>query len=255
LLISSQFYLSSPNLPAPINVGSTGQSKEGYLAIGTSTAPSYPLDVAGTIQATGFKLLTGAGADKILTSDASGVASWQTAAAGSLWIQSGTDIYYNDGNVGIGTSTPGALLHVAGTGKFSGVLDMTSQKITSLATPTADTDAATKGYVDAQVWVGGVLTTWGYTSDSYPAAGLGAPACPAGWTQAYAGWAWVPYYAPGSTTKVLVGEMHCNSGVAWWTAYTGTPAEFVGAESSVGGEGMIHVHGRDRTITCRVCVK
>jgi len=40
------------NLPAPINVSSTAQSKEGYLAIGTSTAPTIPLDVTGTANMT-----------------------------------------------------------------------------------------------------------------------------------------------------------------------------------------------------------
>ena len=43
-------YQSSSNLPAPINVGSTAQSKVGYLAIGTSTAPTIPLDVFGAIR-------------------------------------------------------------------------------------------------------------------------------------------------------------------------------------------------------------
>ena len=73
-------------------MGSTNQSKEGYLAVGTSTAPSYPLDVVGTIQVTGFKMTTGAGVDKVLTTDASGVASWQTAAAGGVdtWITTQT---------------------------------------------------------------------------------------------------------------------------------------------------------------------
>jgi len=41
------------NLPAPINTSPTNQSKEGYLAVGMSTAPSYPLDVAGTGRFTG----------------------------------------------------------------------------------------------------------------------------------------------------------------------------------------------------------
>ena len=36
------------NLSAPINISSTNQSKEGHLSIGTSVAPSYTLDVAGT---------------------------------------------------------------------------------------------------------------------------------------------------------------------------------------------------------------
>jgi len=83
----------SSNLPAPINVSSTAQSKQGYLAIGTSTAPSYPLDVVGTIQSTGFKLSTEAGANKVLTSDASGVASWQTAT--STGVPSGAVMYFN----------------------------------------------------------------------------------------------------------------------------------------------------------------
>ena len=88
-------------------------------------------------------MLAGAEANKVLTTDASGVASWQTTG-GSLWTQIGNDIYYNTGNVGIGTTTPGtARLKISG-----GVLDMTSQKITNLATPATSTDAATKGYVD-----------------------------------------------------------------------------------------------------------
>jgi hypothetical protein len=65
----------------------------GYLAIGTSTAPSYPLDVVGTIQSTGLKIPTGAGVNKVLTSDASGVASWQTASgvpSGIITMWSGT---------------------------------------------------------------------------------------------------------------------------------------------------------------------
>ena len=71
-----------------------------------------------------------------------------------------------NGAVGIGTTSPTSLLHIVGTGHFTGqlVLDagfsasanssMNSNKITSLATPTANTDAATKAYVDSQVAAG-----------------------------------------------------------------------------------------------------
>jgi len=49
------------------------------------------------------------GAGQVLTSDANGLASWQTpASGGSLWTQSGNDLYYNSGNIGIGT-TPESL--------------------------------------------------------------------------------------------------------------------------------------------------
>jgi len=58
-------------------------------------------------------MAAGAEANKVLTTDASGVASWQTAAADEgLWIASSTDIYYNTGNVGIGTTNPQAKLDI-----------------------------------------------------------------------------------------------------------------------------------------------
>ncbi len=44
------------------------------------------------------------GADKVLTSDAHGLASWQTpATSSSLWTKTGSDIKYTTGNVSIGT--------------------------------------------------------------------------------------------------------------------------------------------------------
>lgn len=50
------------------------------------------------------------------------------------------------GNVGIGTITPGEKLEVSGNIKLSGASP--TYKITNLAEPTANSDAATKGYVD-----------------------------------------------------------------------------------------------------------
>ena len=54
------------------------------------------------------------GAGKVLTSDASGNATWQAMATGSSpWATTGTDISNtNTGNVGIGTSSPGTKLTV-----------------------------------------------------------------------------------------------------------------------------------------------
>jgi hypothetical protein len=40
------------------------------------------------------------------------------------WEINGTDIYYNDGNVGIGTSNPEELFHVNGNSRIDGTLDM-----------------------------------------------------------------------------------------------------------------------------------
>lgn len=51
--------------------------------------------------------------------------------------------------LGIGTTVPSSKFHVVGGGKFTGSLDMTSNKIENLLVPTASSDAVTKGYVDA----------------------------------------------------------------------------------------------------------
>lgn len=64
---------------------------------------------------TGFKLPTGAASSYVLTSDASGIGTWQSAAGGADadWTIAGNDMYAAvSGNVGIGTTTPGAKLHV-----------------------------------------------------------------------------------------------------------------------------------------------
>ena len=77
-------------------------------------------------------------ANQIITiadaTDGSGVPSWgqvQTAIndlsgsiVGSYWTQTGNDIYYSLGNVGIGTATPSERLEVIGNAVIDGTLDM-----------------------------------------------------------------------------------------------------------------------------------
>lgn len=79
------------------------------IGIGTSS-PQTKLDINGQIRIQGG--LPGSG--KILTSDANGLATWQSPVA-SYWSATGTSIFNsNTGNVGIGTSIPSSRLHVNG---------------------------------------------------------------------------------------------------------------------------------------------
>lgn len=92
------------------------------LSIGTTT-PSARLHIAGNV-----KIVDGTqGTGKVLTSNASGLASWQTpttytagtglslsgSTINSVWTTSGNNIYNNNSaNVGIGTNTPSENLAV-----------------------------------------------------------------------------------------------------------------------------------------------
>lgn len=105
--------------------GSNIYYNTGNVGIGNTDPGTYKLKVTGTTQTTGFQLGTSATAGQVLTTDASGVGTWQAVSAlpsgtsgqtlrynGSAWVAN--SVIYNDGtNVGIGT-TPGAKLDVSG---------------------------------------------------------------------------------------------------------------------------------------------
>ncbi len=82
------------NLPAPLHEGIKGQLKDGPLGIGGvlraysnfivdgdvgigTPDPGAKLDVVGTVRMTGFQLGTSATAGRVLTTNASGVGTWQ----------------------------------------------------------------------------------------------------------------------------------------------------------------------------------
>ncbi|MCL5797670.1 MAG: hypothetical protein M1366_02620 [Patescibacteria group bacterium] len=88
------------------NTGGGNYSFSGNIGIGT-TGPQAALDVVGQIKV---------GSLGIKFNDNSTL----TSAPTSPWIVSGSNIYYNSGNVGIGTTSPGQKLEVSGSVKASG---------------------------------------------------------------------------------------------------------------------------------------
>lgn len=111
------------------NIGYALTTGYGNVGIGTLT-PSAQLDVNGQIKIRGGN----PGSGKVLTSDANGLATWQTPSGGGgggQWSNTTGGIYNTDlTNVGIGTSLPYAKLHVEGgqiffTGNINDVLRVT----------------------------------------------------------------------------------------------------------------------------------
>ncbi len=102
-------------------LGSGGGTKmvvddNGNVGIGTAS-PGTKLEVAGQVKITGGT----PGAGKVLTSDAAGLATWQTATGGgdASYGSSGASpnnaVFVSDnGNVGIGTTSPATKLDVSG---------------------------------------------------------------------------------------------------------------------------------------------
>lgn len=96
-------------------------------------------------------------------------------AVGTYWTENGTSIYYNSGNVGIGTTNPGALLDVNGTATFSGTVTITGSNVVdgtirnnSEQTITASAfDLATGNY-----WTCGAITVPAPTNATAGTSGL-----------------------------------------------------------------------------------
>jgi hypothetical protein len=123
----------------------------GRLGIGTNT-PSALLELAGQIKITGGT----PGLNKVLTSDAAGLASWVTPVfpyvfgnglsttadtINSVWTSSGATIYNNNpGNVGVGTTLPTMKLEVVtfDSSFFDGF---------------SSTRYANQGVTDAHIWL------------------------------------------------------------------------------------------------------
>jgi hypothetical protein len=92
-----------------------GKSNTGHSGYFEGGLGLYCDDMVETAE---FKMATSASAGHVLTSDGSGVGTWQAPAATSDgdWTISGDDVYHDVGLVGIGHSSPAAKLDISSDG-------------------------------------------------------------------------------------------------------------------------------------------
>lgn len=86
--------------------------------------------------------------------------TWAAVPGGaSQWTTSGTSVYYNAGNVGIGTTNPGAKLHlVSGTGNPTSLLSLDTGILGGTQFQVGGT-ANNESYLNMDVYRGGIYTT------------------------------------------------------------------------------------------------
>jgi hypothetical protein len=120
---------------------------DGNVGVGKKY-PTAKLEVAGQVKITGGSPALG----KVLTSDAAGLATWQTPSGGgsdSDWIINGSDMYSGvSGNIGIGTTTPFAKITVADGTIWAGNSALNETAVQGVASNSGDT-TNTGGYFRA----------------------------------------------------------------------------------------------------------
>ena len=133
--------------------GSTNITTLGTIATGVWNGTTIGTAYGGT------GLTSIGSAEQVLKVNSGGTAlEWGSVTSG-VWTQSGNDVYYNSGNVGVGTSTPGVSFEVVG--------DISGTNIKGVWA--GDTIASTKGS-----WVNGATTGDIYASASNTLAKLAA---------------------------------------------------------------------------------
>ncbi len=138
----------------------------------------------------------------------------QTKDAG-LWLNIGgaqVGLIVDQGNVGIGTRTPGSKFVVSGQGDFM------NNRIKGVATPIDGLDAVNKDYIDALTGGGGEIVLFGIGTAGANEANMGStPACPTGWAEVHKG------YGPHWRAILIYGQSASGAADGGWYSGTNPP--------------------------------
>jgi len=102
----------------------------GKVGIG-ETDPDSTLTVNGGIKTTNFTMTNGAALNRVLTSDANGVASWTDGSFISPWSTIADTVYTLNNYIGVNTNSPDALMSIANTNLSDFGLEVVTNKTTA----------------------------------------------------------------------------------------------------------------------------
>jgi len=231
---TSQFF-SPVDISANFTAGSSDQltidtsgniTTSGNIITAGNATVSGSLTVIGNLTQTGTTTFNGVsyiwpGVDgnntQLLQTDGSGNLVWATSTSG-YWTQTGSDIYYTSGNIGIGTTSPNTSLHVVGTSTLDVITEATWQGNT-MAIQYGGTgqnwNAVTKGSIPYFSSTGAMVTL-ATSTDAYVltlSGGLPTWAVSAGGGGSDTDWiiSGTDMYATSSITRIGIGTSSPNT--------------------------------------------